>query len=161
MVAFCFVAIFSNVYKQYAILENLAESIKSKGDNTHCIAMMLDLDHFKYINDTFGHFVGDNVLVELAKVFRKHASNDDAIFRLGGEEFLIIMNQTTLKQAQTLAENIRSTIESQQLIEDHVVTISIGLAVHKEGESSTQWLKNADDAVYQAKKCGRNKVVIS
>lgn len=122
---------------------------------------MLDLDHFKSVNDTFGHAAGDRVLVEVAAVMREAARATDGVARYGGEEFLILMPDTTVEEAVVGAERIR------QRIADHPipfsgrtlqVTVSIGVGALAAGQtvSSDALLKLADEALYAAKQGGRN-----
>ncbi|MDQ6992200.1 MAG: sensor domain-containing diguanylate cyclase [Mariprofundus sp.] len=130
-----------------------------KRDHKPLSLMIIDADHFKRINDTFGHLEGDRVLKELSHLMRKELRETDIVCRWGGEEFLILAYNCTLDSAFILAEKIRSSVEKAALIEyeDHSsVTISIGIAEMTDNDAEDSLIKRADDAVYAAKKEGRN-----
>jgi len=120
--------------------------------------LMLDIDHFKNINDSFGHESGDQVLKQLVSILHKRQRRIDYVFRAGGEEFVVMLRNTELKEAVLLAEELRNNVEEEEWIEDQKVTISLGAAQYQSGESADDWLKRADDQMYEAKKQGRNRV---
>ncbi len=120
--------------------------------------MLLDIDHFKQINDEFGHLTGDKVLTQLAELLRSQMRNQDFIARWGGEEFVVLLPDTLLKHGAELADRLRVYIAAQS-IEGHNLTISIGVAQHQQNESTEALLDRADKALYQAKHQGRNRVV--
>ena len=128
-------------------------------------AMMIDIDHFKKINDSFGHPIGDEVLREFAVRLASNVRAIDLPCRYGGEEFTVIMPDTKLEDAQRIAERIRLHVAGSPFRVAHgeeqlTVTISIGVAsTCGEGDSPEALLKRADEAVYEAKAAGRNKVV--
>jgi len=125
--------------------------------------MILDLDEFKRINDTYGHLIGDRVLVTIAEIIKKHARSTDIIARYGGDEFCVALTNTTAPGARALAKKVREEIAEKVFSADGGVrfhiTCSIGLTqFHKDMESSLEVLKLADQALYKAKKAGRNQV---
>lgn len=129
----------------------------------HLAILMLDLDYFKMVNDTYGHDAGDTVLKELAKVLKQSVRASDLVIRYGGEEFLIILQDAEGDAAERVAENIRIAVENLKIQVAGTVlqkTISIGVADFP-SDSDTFWqtVKFADVALYQAKETGRNKVV--
>lgn len=124
--------------------------------------LMLDIDFFKTINDTHGHAAGDKALVALTKSLEDTARESDHIFRLGGEEFAILLNSTDLKGANLLAERLRKAV--QKISVDHQgqdfgLTVSIGLSHYQENDTLDTLMQRADSALYQAKESGRNKVI--
>jgi len=125
--------------------------------------MMLDLDYFKMVNDTYGHDAGDAVLKALSKVLRQAVRASDLVIRYGGEEFMILLQDTTSENADIVAENIRASVEKLEVQAGNVrikKTISIGLAdFPTDSETFWQAVKFADVALYQAKDSGRNRVV--
>ncbi len=121
--------------------------------------VMLDIDHFKQVNDTYGHSVGDEVLVGLTRLIRDKIRNTDALVRWGGEEFVILCSDTPMQNAQFLAEKLRVAIESTTIIKQQVVTCSFGIAEMIPGEDIKKLFDRADKALYEAKKGGRNRVV--
>lgn len=125
--------------------------------------LMLDLDHFKSINDGFGHMIGDEVLKAIVQQIKTCIRQTDICFRYGGEEFVVLLNNANLANARLIAERIRMTI-SDLSIETNKgrlqVTISSGLAMLKEGDTEASILERADKALYQAKHSGRNKVCV-
>ena len=121
---------------------------------------VLDIDHFKYINDAWGHPVGDEVLQQIADMMRSVIREADILVRLGGEEFAILMPLTTEEEAFLAGSKLRETIEKAVFPIIGHLTISVGIAGRKGNETFSQWYKRADDALYQAKQSGRNKVVI-
>jgi diguanylate cyclase (GGDEF)-like protein len=130
---------------------------------TGLTVMMLDLDHFKMVNDTYGHDAGDAVLKSLSKVLRQSVRASDLVIRFGGEEFLIVLVDTPSADADGVAEKIRAAVEAMTVQTGSVVlrkTISIGLSDFPT-DSDTFWqaVKFADVALYQAKETGRNRVV--
>lgn len=122
--------------------------------------MLLDIDKFKSINDIYGHAVGDQVLVDVANYMKQTLRVADAVFRLGGEEFLIILADTQLDQAVVIGERLRQNIEQSHQGSDAspYVTASIGIAAFHADMSSDDLLKAADRAMYAAKDKGRNKI---
>lgn len=128
-------------------------------------ALMVDIDHFKRINDSFGHDVGDEVLQEFAVRLATNVRAMDLPCRFGGEEFVVIMPETPMEAAQRIAERLRSHVSGAPFrvlkgTESLSVTISVGVAVTQgEGDSADDLLKRADAAVYEAKNTGRNRVV--
>lgn len=120
--------------------------------------LLVDLDHFKSINDEFGHAVGDDVLVRVVNVIDQRTRVTDSVFRVGGEEFLVVAESTDTHVATTLADDLRSLVESKRWLA-RSVTISVGIAEYEFGESADQWLGRADDALYAAKRSGRNKTI--
>lgn len=136
---------------------------KSKATGQPLSVILFDLDHFKYLNDNFGHDAGDFVLKELSSVIRSGGVRDKDIFaRYGGEEFVILLPETNLKQCFEIAERLRKLVEDHNFIYDGKklpVTASIGTADFRPGvESGTDLFKRADQAVYISKKNGRNQV---
>jgi diguanylate cyclase (GGDEF)-like protein len=126
---------------------------------------MLDLDHFKTVNDRLGHQAGDQVLKTVSKqLIRCFPRRDDIVVRYGGEEFAVLCRNTGMEEAPMLAERVRSAVERMEIdLEEHVhrQTISVGVAVLENRESAARFLKRADDALYQAKRSGRNRVEIT
>jgi diguanylate cyclase (GGDEF)-like protein len=120
--------------------------------------VMLDIDHFKEVNDTYGHSVGDEVLVNLTRLIRDKIRNTDALVRWGGEEFVILCGDTPIQNAQFLAEKLRHAIETTQLIKQQVVTCSFGIAEMVAGEDPKRLFDRADKALYASKQAGRNRV---
>lgn len=123
--------------------------------------IILDLDHFKNINDTYGHGVGDEILKKVAELLRSVVRIGDQIYRYGGEEFVILAKDTALTDAGTLAETIRTRVEKSQLFEKQKVTVSLGVAELAQASTTQKWLTLADDALYQAKHEGRNRYCLS
>lgn len=120
--------------------------------------VILDIDHFKHINDQYGHSVGDEVLVNLCKLIQSKIRNTDALVRWGGEEFVILCSDTPIQNAQFLAEKLRMAIENTQLIKQQQVTCSFGIAEMVAGEDPKRLFERADKALYASKENGRNRV---
>ena len=122
--------------------------------------MMADIDHFKHINDRYGHDAGDYVLVHFAKLMRLLVRPTDILARTGGEEFVVLMPHTELWKAVVTAERLRSSFAERHVGKlNEPVTVSIGVAELEHGESRDSLLHRADQALYQAKRSGRDKVV--
>lgn len=119
----------------------------------------LDLDNFKKINDTLGHDAGDTVLRNIGELLRGRIRRSDNGFRLGGEEFLVLLYDTDLEHSLQFAEELRNTIESLPILPNHQVTTSIGVATLQTGEDWDDWMKRCDQKLYSAKLNGRNLVV--
>ena len=125
--------------------------------------VMMDMDHFKQVNDTYGHAVGDEVLKSLGEVIVKTIRSADLAARFGGEEFVILMPETDAARAYEAAERMRKAVESTPFFISHPdspikKTVSIGFATMKKNDTMESLLKRADAALYDAKNDGRNKV---
>lgn len=157
----------TKVYNKGYLLEALdAEVKRAKALHTEFCVLFFDLDHFKKINDTYGHDAGDFVLKELSQLVRSRCLRPKDIFaRYGGEEFVVLLAQTNAAQAQEMAERIRAAIEAHPFVYENKrlpVSTSIGVAeLTTDIESSTTLLKAADKALYAAKQGGRNRVVFA
>lgn len=127
--------------------------------------MMLDIDHFKQVNDQYGHPAGDQVIKSLANIIQKSIRETDISGRYGGEEFAILLPETNVKCASLVAERIRHLAESLTVKHDDVeitFTVSLGIAEFSTSfQQSMAWLEKADQALYQAKESGRNRVVVA
>lgn len=137
------------------------EHVRSQQVNTGLLLAILDLDHFKSINDTYGHQAGDKVLKIIANVLRKGLRGDDFIARFGGEEFALLMPGSDLAGGTRLLERLRAAVEQCPFHfkgERVTITMSAGVAVFKPGENASQVLKRADQALYRAKEAGRNQI---
>jgi diguanylate cyclase (GGDEF)-like protein/PAS domain S-box-containing protein len=126
---------------------------------------MLDLDHFKVVNDTFGHGFGDSVLNGLADLLRKHLRRNDVVGRIGGEEFALLLPHTESAPAMATLERVREAVQAMALRgperdRHQRVTVSIGLVRLRQGETLVQVLQRADGAMYRAKAAGRNRLVV-
>ncbi|MDU9394596.1 sensor domain-containing diguanylate cyclase [Pseudomonas sp. zfem002] len=122
-------------------------------------AIALDIDHFKAINDNHGHDVGDEVLARLAGVLRECSREGDLCFRLGGEEFLLVLPETPLAAASEMAERLRWQVQATRIEPVGHVSVSLGVARCASGGDSAEVLKRADELMYAAKQAGRNRVV--
>jgi diguanylate cyclase (GGDEF)-like protein len=119
--------------------------------------LMIDVDHFKSVNDRFGHPTGDLCLQRLAARVTQRIGPTRTLYRAGGEEF-VVLGAMSLDEGTALAEMLRADIEGTPLIREDRVTVSIGVASRRPGESTRDWLRRADDAMYAAKRDGRNRV---
>jgi len=141
-------------------LDKILEAGKDKDLNMFLMAV--DLDYFKRINDTYGHLVGDFVLVKFVKLIKSMIREEDRIYRFGGDEFIIIFNRATREVIEKIAKKIVSKISSTKLkYKEEIITIttSIGITCHKKGDTIETILKRADDALYESK-THRNKATI-
>jgi diguanylate cyclase (GGDEF)-like protein len=120
--------------------------------------ILFDIDHFKRVNDVYGHDVGDDVLVEYSALIKSMLRDTDELCRIGGEEFIIIAPHTPQVDAYVIAEKIRKAVEEAHLVIP--ITISFGVAQYEHCEEKDNLFKRADNALYKAKSTGRNKVVL-
>jgi len=134
---------------------------KAKLNKNILSIIILDIDHFKSINDTYGHHVGDEVLKSLVKLITKNLKRVDIFARWGGEEFVILLPGTNLENAEKLAQSLRKKIEEESFSTAGKITASFGVGEYKDKESKKEVFNRVDRLLYQAKKTGRNKVVAS
>lgn len=156
----------TNLYNRRFLNEFMERELALARRNQKPLAVvMLDLDHFKQLNDQFGHQTGDTVIEMVAKHLLRQSRRTDVLFRYGGEEFLVILPNTNAIQAQHLAENWRAHVEQSQVFAKHQavnITISAGISVYPEhGTTTFNLIQAADEALYKAKAAGRNQVVMS
>lgn len=148
----------TGIYNRRTILDTADRLERSPEHSGRLSILMVDVDHFKSINDNFGHAVGDEVLCRITQVLRTQIRSTDFVGRYGGEEFLVLMPDTGPEGALKVAEKLRASIESD-IREPQPVTISIGVATTLEGDASLdRTLSRADTALYAAKTAGRNRV---
>lgn len=126
--------------------------------------LMLDVDHFKRVNDQLGHLAGDSVLRELARLLREAVRNVDWVGRYGGEEFVVILPQTRYEEARQTAERLRQEVELHSFRAGERMTrmtVSVGVATYpsEKADSAAGLLREADLALYRAKEAGRNRVM--
>jgi len=127
--------------------------------------VMIDIDHFKWVNDNHGHRCGDFVLERIADCLaRSFMRKDDFVARYGGEEFAVVLRDVDVETAEGLAERGMMAIRSQEMAFESVqnlrVTASMGISAYHPGESSANWIERADRALYQAKNDGRDRVAV-
>ena len=150
----------TNAYNRRALMESLEQAIALHDRyNTPTSLVMLDIDHFKNVNDSFGHREGDTALKNLVTALGERLRKTDRLCRYGGEEFVIVLNGITLEQAVQLAETFCEQLRNNQLIPQTPLTISCGVAEIQQGETSLDWLHRCDELLYQAKDNGRDQVV--
>lgn len=130
----------------------------SRRDKQSAALLLFDLDDFKRINDSFGHDVGDRVLIETVELVTNNIRESDHLFRYGGEEFAIILSATEITAALRVAEKVRATIEAYDFGIDETMTISGGIAPCKGQVDSNAWIKSADKLLYLAKGHGKNQI---
>lgn len=150
----------TGVLNRVTLSSNLQDAIQdSKDNNVNATLCVIDIDHFKLINDTHGHDVGDKVLIDLTAFVTTMISSKDMLFRIGGEEFLILMRNTNVDEGIKTADALRSTVEDLKLVSGHPITISIGVTEIQKDFGWKEWMKLSDEKLYTAKKNGRNQVV--
>lgn len=136
------------------------ELIRSRRYAVGFSVILLDVDHFKRINDSHGHLAGDAVLEALAGLLREQTRDADAVGRYGGEEFLVVCRHATRDTGQATAEKIRACVETLDVGEAGPVTVSAGVAAYRDGDTLASLLGRADAALYRAKASGRNRVEV-
>jgi diguanylate cyclase (GGDEF)-like protein len=150
--------LFNRAYWEQSLKEEFAQ-LKVIEESSSLV--IFDIDHFKKVNDTYGHHTGDEVIRRTSSLLRKTARSSDICGRFGGEEFTVLLPHTNQEQANYFAERLRKRIEQEIVkVEEFLInyTISIGVCEYKSYfESHTQWLKSADAALYRAKESGRNQ----
>jgi diguanylate cyclase len=138
---------------------------QSRTQKTAFAVLAIDIDHFKQVNDTHGHQAGDSVLQQLALILLNNSRSGDYLFRLGGEEFLLIAVDMDATRARTVAEKLRKSVERESFLlydgKELKATISVGVACFDGHPDYQRVLRKADDALYQAKNSGRNRVVVA
>ena len=150
----------TGLYNRILLQDTLDQAIEYYRRTSQPMTIMtIDLDHFKLINDKFGHVEGDKVLTAVGSYFKDELRGVDKIFRLGGEEFLVLLHNVSAANGLVVAEKIRAALAATQLIPEYQVTVSIGVAALKAGDDADAWRKRSDAHLYQAKMTGRNKVV--
>jgi diguanylate cyclase (GGDEF)-like protein/PAS domain S-box-containing protein len=144
-----------NRAKYNEIIEREME--RAKRYNSFLCMIILDVDHFKRVNDTYGHVVGDHVLKNVVDVIKENMRQTDYIVRWGGEEFVLVAPETDLEGAKVLVERVRKAVEGYKFDKVGRVTVSLGIAQFKENDTKDGLIKRADNAMYKAKTGGRNR----
>jgi diguanylate cyclase (GGDEF)-like protein len=155
----------TGLYNRY-MLDNTMEHIlavnqtRRQADNkeNHWCLAMLDIDHFKSVNDTYGHLIGDEVLLKLAQLMKKCFRHEDMLFRFGGEEFSILLKGVCLDQATRILERFRTSVSDYRFPQVGKVTVSLGVTFMTPGKFPSALLGNADKALYYSKEHGRNQL---
>lgn len=150
----------TGLLNRISLRDRLEAAIRERARTQQPAALLaLDLDHFKSINDRYGHDMGDLVLCEVARHLRAHVRASDAVFRTGGEEFLVLLNDVDKRSAIARAEGLRSSIETARILQQRPVTASVGIATLREDDDRWVWASRSDARLYHAKENGRNRVV--
>ena len=155
----------TGLHNRRGVLHKLDEQIKNaRRYNDNVSVILLDIDHFKKVNDQYGHLTGDDVLSEVARLVRQNVRDSDVAGRYGGEEFIIVLPKADLSSAMVVAERIRKVIEDAVMGDSKGqvfgITISQGLACYEPGDDRCLLISRADGALYKAKENGRNRVEI-
>lgn len=162
-------------YRELSLIDQLTKTLNRRGvmqtidryDQLDCwfstAVILLDVDHFKQINDNYGHDTGDQVLTQIGRILRDNVRTQDYVGRWGGEEFILICPQTSARGAEAIAEKIRSIIETYLFSPNHSfgVSVSLGIGVARQGETFEDVYHRADNALYEAKHNGRNCVIVA
>ena len=149
----------TNIYNRIRLDKTISEQLSlAKRYNREFGIMIIDVDYFKKVNDTYGHQVGDTTLIEIAKILKTNIRQTDTVGRWGGEEFVIICPQTNLEGIKILANNIREKIEKHQFPVIGNKTASFGVAIYQDEDNMETIIARADEALYNAKNNGRNRV---
>ena len=151
----------TNLRNRRAFEERLDEVIGTIRDGQQTSLILFDIDHFKSLNDEYGHSVGDQVLCNLGKLVSNRLRKADKIYRIGGEEFAIVLSNTKSDMAKKVANDIRTLIEQANLVDNRSLTVSLGVAEYFENESRDSWFKRCDEALYLAKDSGRNNLKLA
>lgn len=155
----------TGVYSRRYFMQRLRQELnRSQRSNQFITLLMVDVDHFKRVNDTWGHQTGDYVLAELGQLMMDSCRNYDVVGRYGGEEFCLLLPGVDAVTGLQMAEKLRERVEREILIpgsEGMHVTISIGVALYVEGQSAEEWINAADQALYKAKDSGRNRCLLA
>lgn len=150
----------TNTGNRHALNEKLDQVVNQlKSVNFSSSLILIDLDNFKKINDSLGHLIGDTVLVAVAHALKTRLRESDRVYRYGGEEFVVLPYELSLEDTAKVAEDLRKLVSSLEAVDKHPLTISLGVAKYKSGETPEQWLGRADKALYTAKNTGKDKVV--
>lgn len=150
-----------------ALFDALEKMTDNSGESRPLSVLMLDIDHFKRVNDTFGHLIGDRVIRFVAQVLQQNTKGRDLAARYGGEEFAVLLPDTGLEGAKAVAERIRVTVADAKLVRSDnkeplgQITTSVGVAQYHRGEDAAEFINRADQALYASKHNGRNKVTLS
>ena len=142
------------------LLDDALGQLPREGAPARAVMLMLDIDHFKSVNDRFGHATGDLCLQRLAQRLRQRLGAAEQLYRYGGEEFIVLAPGDAARGA-ALAEALRADVADAALIRESPVTISVGVAERRPDESSREWIRRADDAMYAAKNAGRDRVRVA
>jgi diguanylate cyclase (GGDEF)-like protein len=143
---------------RYALDEAVRQKMR-RGSPVSLI--LLDLDHFKSINDAYGHEAGDTILVNFVDIVRSRLRGQDGMYRLGGEEFVVLMPHTAALDAERVAGMLKRTFSTQLEGPGGPITASMGVAELQDAESVRDWLSRADEALYRAKREGRDRIVVA
>ncbi|MBP7553561.1 MAG: GGDEF domain-containing protein [Spirochaetes bacterium] len=149
----------TNVRNRYAYNETMKNELYKRDRYGEKLSLIIfDIDHFKLINDNHGHKTGDAILKKIAELAGSVLRKSDLLFRVGGEEFCIILSNSTLEAGIIAAEKVRKTVENHEFIHNEKVTVSFGVAEPLDNENSDSLFKRADNCLYSAKNNGRNQV---
>lgn len=139
----------------------LYEAVQHAHQNRQPLCLMfLDIDHFKPVNDTYGHAMGDEILQRFARTLKGMVRSEDTLVRWGGEEFLLLCPNTSIEQARRLAEKLRTCVEYDSWPHEQTLTCSFGVAANSGGDPRAL-IEQADKALYRAKEGGRNQVAVA
>ncbi len=151
----------TNSYNREFFDKNYKKLIYEYNTNHSKLAVaMLDIDHFKLVNDTYGHDVGDEVLIQFVEIINNSSRKNDILIRWGGEEFILVLQLNSENTLSKILENLRKAIEDYDFPKIGKKTCSIGGTIYQDNEDIIKTIKRADEAVYEAKAAGRNKVII-
>ena len=157
----------TGLFNRFALFEKLEQDIEEMTDNAPPSVIMFDIDHFKKINDTHGHLIGDRVIRFVAQTLQRNIKGQDTAARFGGEEFTVVLPATPINGALAVAEKIRKVVEVAQLVRADTkqplenITISAGVSLYRHGEDLMDFIDRADRALYKSKNDGRNRVTVS
>lgn len=149
----------TGAYNRHKWDEQIKDELALANRGHHFSLILLDVDHFKKINDTYGHDVGDNVLKLLVNALRKRLRETDVLFRVGGEEFAVLVRDTNLEDAGMLAEQLRKKVGALNEGNLPPFTISLGVTDYQDFDDQNSIVKRADVLLYEAKGAGRNCVM--
>jgi len=153
----------TGVGNRRAMIEELISQKNATGaarSGTSCLILM-DLDHFKNINDRYGHLTGDDILKQFTDILKQTCGKNGRVFRYGGEEFVVVLECNQVEECWQLAEKIRTHTELNRFVKDIRLTVSLGIAEIDASEDLDSWLNRADKALYKAKNSGRNQTRLS
>ncbi len=151
----------TNIYNRKYYNTKVSEILSNyKRYNTIFSVLMYDIDDFKKINDNYGHMIGDKVLIDMSQLVKSLLRSNDYLFRVGGEEFIVIFSSTNLEDSKFVAEKIRKNVSELNTLKNETITISIGLTEVKKNDTEDSIYQRVDNLLYNSKRNGKNKVSV-